>query len=335
MNAVDTLSPFRSPGALNLAGSAWRMVFFDDVTKMRLCIHSRDIWILRAYYELRLAGEAVTLSDKVEPERINIADIYNFGRHQREVAPFVAIVRADGHPPKLANRTIRQNETGNPDGGIHIPHWAQLSVIPRDARITTIEFKGAPINLDKVFAAPAFYAALAEFGISLHCTSLEAHASVPTDWGNYRACDRTLAGRSLTEYDARGKLASKPVNAWWSEAPAIPNPETAYRELRRSSLEIYRGSAPQNALAAIRRLQGDPGLYSRWSRTAAYDARNSQSHRSCNAGSMCSTVQWPRPSKPGNPRAGSQTYSHPEHDADGACQQAAAPAQFLDGTADP
>jgi hypothetical protein len=222
-------------------------------------------WIFRTYYQLALAGEAVTLSASLSPEAINVVSVRDFGRKMRRPDCFLLIPQGDAHPSELADFKIRQNGLF-PDEprSTTIWHWPQPGIIPRDpARGTRIEqlcYKGRIPNLDPLFRADAFSDALGKLGIRFE---IDAYVGLRGDhsWNDYSQSDVLLAVRNLTHHDARKKPASKLVNAWIGDIPAILGPEPAYRELREGPLDYIEVKTPQEALNALAALQKDPELY--------------------------------------------------------------------------
>jgi len=67
--------------------------------------------------------------------------------------------------------------------------------------------------------------------------------------------------RNLTRYDARYKPASKLVNAWWAEVPALLGPEPAFQELRQSPLDYFEIRSVEDVLRAVAQLKAEPDRY--------------------------------------------------------------------------
>jgi hypothetical protein len=230
------------------------------------CVNGLDCWITRTYYELRRAGFDATIGPSLSPSAVNIAGVRHFGRRQRDIGSFVVIPRLDGHDPKLANFTIYQNglKQGAPDTG-HVNHWLQPNIMPRDpvrgTEVKAIAYKGAVINLDPQFRSQAFRDALAEMDVALVLDAIEGNADTQS-WGDYRSIDAILAVRNLTRYDAMYKPASKLINAWWGDVPALLGPEPAFKEVQRSELDFIDITSARDVLDAVARLKAEPKLYS-------------------------------------------------------------------------
>ena len=231
-------------------------------------IDSVDCWIIRTYYELRLRGADVTISGRARPGAINLCDVYRLGRRDRLNAAYVVIPRADGHPSPMANFLILQNNCAiDPQGlpSANLPHWPQPGIIPRSSqrgeKVAVLAFKGARQNLDARFGSSRFREELGSLGVSLQVAPDE-EGDLGRYWADYSECDVVFAVRNLTEYDAANKPASKLVNAWFGEVPAILGPEPAYLALRRSELDFFVVRSEADVIEALRTLIGTPGVYS-------------------------------------------------------------------------
>lgn len=233
----------------------------------RRTVGTRDCWIIRTYYELRLRGAGVTISATPHSGSMNVLDVHCLGRKQRLHLHFLVMARADGHPSKLANFVILQNDCVTDLGRVptaSIPHWAQPGIVRRlenrGETIKVLAFKGAPQNLDARFRSEGFKDALNALGVTLR-TSSTIEGQQGTDWADYSDCDLILAARNLTEYDAANKPASKLVNAWFGEVPAMLGPEPAFLALKRSELDFFVVRTPDDVLLIIQRLKQEPELY--------------------------------------------------------------------------
>lgn len=238
-----------------------------DVLRAR-SVDGVDCWITRTYYELRLAGRAVTIGPQVIQGRINIAAVRDFGRKDVRPGCFMAIPRLDAHEPKLANFVIYQNSlNGTGPTWDWVPHWGQPDIAPRDpargTRVETLAFKGASLNLEPSFKSDAFRSELNKLGVQLQIDAIEVHGpKKQNDWGNYSQVDAVLAARNLTQYDAHQKPASKLVNAWSADVPALLGPEPGYHEQKLSDLDFLEVRTPEDVIAAMIRLKRDPQLFS-------------------------------------------------------------------------
>ena len=222
-------------------------------------------WVLRTYYQLRLVGAPVTLGSQPRPEAINIASPRDFGRSQRKLDSFVVIPQGDAHHVMLADFRIMQNAVrpASDDAAV-IWHWPQPGIVPRDPsrgdQVTQLCYKGRLLNLDDAFKSDAFLADLKGLGVSFE---VDAYSGLrgAHDWNDYAASDAVLAVRNLTQYDASKKPASKLINAWVADVPALLGPEPAYRELRRSEHDYLEVRTPRDVIEAISALRNSPDLF--------------------------------------------------------------------------
>ena len=222
-------------------------------------------WIIRTCYELRLRGAEVSIGPGFRRGAINVASVRDLGRRSRDPLAFVVIPRGDAHDPALADFTVEQNRQrpATPHRA-SMTHWPQPGLRPRDAargaRINTVSYKGRVLNLDAGFRAQAFRDALAAEDIGFEIDAFEGLRG-QHDWNDYRTADAVLAVRNLTLADAACKPASKLINAWGGDLPALLGPEPAYRELRQSPLDFIEVRTPVQAIAALRGLKAEPNRY--------------------------------------------------------------------------
>lgn len=222
-------------------------------------------WVLRTYYQLRLAGEAVTLSNSLRRDAINVVSVRDFGRKQRDPLSFLLIPQGDAHHSQLASFRILQNGVRPPDANASVIwHWPQPGIIPRDPsrgdRFETLCFKGRLNNLDDRLQSESFAAELEARGVLF---DVDAYLGLRGEhnWNNYFNADAVLALRNLTYYDAAKKPASKLINAWFADTPALLGPEPAYRELGTSGEDYLEIRSPSDALQAVDALKGNPSLF--------------------------------------------------------------------------
>jgi hypothetical protein len=225
-------------------------------------------WIIRTYYELARRGYDVQISGTVQPGHINIAAGRDFGRRDFRLDSFLVVARGDAHLPMLADFVIEQNGVNRGKvGRIPLPHWPQPGLIERDASrapaISRMVFKGRVPGLAKPFRHDAFKDQLSKRNVDLE---IDAYVGLKGEhsWNDYKDADAVLAVRNTTTYQVGKKPASKLINAWISGVVPILGPEPAYRELRRDAYDYIEVSAPEDVLAAIDRLNSDPGLFMKY-----------------------------------------------------------------------
>lgn len=224
-----------------------------------------ECWVTRTCYEFRRSGLDVTISPEPKPDCINIASVRDLGRRTRTFDAFMLIPRLDAHEPRLANFVLHQNNVfEGRRNAAWVHHWPQPGIRPRAPlrgnMVRRLTYKGRARHLADAFRAPGFLAELARLQISFDQTD-GTDQSGEADWSDYSGDDVVLAVRNLTRYAADIKPASKLVNAWYAEVPALLGPEPAYRALRETELDYLEVQTPHEALAALRRLQAEPGLY--------------------------------------------------------------------------
>lgn len=228
-------------------------------------VGSLNGWVIRTYFHLALKGNDISLSRTPNDKAINIVSPRDFGRRQRGIQPFILVPRADGHRPELANFYLEQNEVLPPGPNRdNVAYWPQPNIKARKHNqrngFATVGFKGRTLNIDADFRSKLFADKLAGLGVSLELDGFDGllgHHS----WGAYSDLDAILAVRNLTIQDARHKPASKLINAWFGEVPAILGPEPAFQALRRSELDYIEVTSPEEAIAAIERLKNYPDFF--------------------------------------------------------------------------
>ena len=224
-----------------------------------------DVWTVRTAYEFRKRGVSITISDRPDPRAINVTHVSSLGRRNRGLVAFWLAARADGHDNELANYLLLQNRSSVsrlPHG--EVQHWLQPNLKPRDPargdRIEVLSYKGVPRNIDAAFSSDAFRARLAGLGVRLDLG--EAHRNgLGAIWSDYRHTDLVLAVRNLTIYDADRKPASKLLNAWFADVPALLGPEVAFTEIGRPGIDYRVIRSPNDVLTAVADLKENPRKY--------------------------------------------------------------------------
>jgi hypothetical protein len=232
-------------------------------------------WVAQTYLRLRAAGWPVELSSTL-PER---GMVVFHAKHKHALARAVGLrnslvfvaIRADNSAPLLADFEVLQTRRFA-DGRtrFHIPFWTQPGIRPRDpsrgSTITRVAYLGRLENLHPDFQTEEWSCALAAIGIQWVMGQVRFHRngdSGAIDWEDYREIDAILAVRPPRAELLYAKPASKLVNAWYAGVPALVGPEYAFREVRRSEDDYLEIAGPEEALAALHRLQRDPDLYLR------------------------------------------------------------------------
>jgi len=220
-------------------------------------------WIVQTYLQLReplrRAGLAASISEHFHPDAINIAHRDSLNRLWFPYARYYIVgVRADRSPIKVSDWELLQNKAQIPDERQrYIPFWPQPGLLPREDtrghQISRIGYFGRPGASSAWLDDPNFRAQLADLGVRF-----EARDDC---WFDYRDVDLVLAHRRESQTMLAQKPASKLINAWLAGVPALLGPEPGYAALRESELDFLEIDGPEEALAAVRRLQQIPALY--------------------------------------------------------------------------
>jgi hypothetical protein len=236
----------------------------------------RRAWILQTYLWLRREGYSVLLSGElpkkgivvllVEPEIVERFQ-NQFSKAHRSL--FILTVRADiiGFRPLIGDADVVQNGRFADEKRVFfVPHWPQPGIIRRDpergARIENIVFKGGFGSLHEDFHSSRWYDYLDSRSLNFEIASAETEGKIPR-WHDYSKADLTLAVRP--PFGDGGlrceKPASKLVNSWHAEVPALLGPEYAYRELRKSDLDYIEVCDVDEAMRAIDFLRANRERY--------------------------------------------------------------------------
>ncbi|MBF2003140.1 MAG: glycosyltransferase family 1 protein [Synechococcales cyanobacterium M58_A2018_015] len=223
------------------------------------------MWSTQAFMDLKRYGLDVHLVSDPVPGQICIIPYYYLQPKDLLFKSYVVSCRYDTPYPKLCNQWIVINHRQVRDPYHHyLPHRPQPNLRPRDASrgamVRNLVFKGHSYNLAAPFRTPEFLSALQELGIQLRMSTEDSQATF-SDWADYTQGDVVIAVRNNTVYDISLKPALKLVNAWFAGCPAILGPEPAYQHLRQSELDYIEVRTPEEAIAALKRLQQNPDLY--------------------------------------------------------------------------
>jgi hypothetical protein len=233
----------------------------------------REIWIIQAFYSMRQRGYEVSLSDRMQPDAINVVHRDDLQRIRTPIDAFLVTVRADRDPAFVSQFEIVQNQWSiwSPRD-VYVPHWPQPGLVKRDpgrgTRVENIVFFGKEDHLARQFRSKAFREQLERRGMKLHLRS--------DNWWDYSDADVVIAVREGEPFYLQIKPASKLVNAWLAGCPAILGREAGYREMRRSELDYMEAVSVEGVLGAVDRLRCQPELFQQMiengrSRAAAHD----------------------------------------------------------------
>ncbi|MEO1144848.1 MAG: glycosyltransferase [Cyanobacteria bacterium J06638_22] len=224
-----------------------------------------DAWGPQTYIQLKRRGLDVHLVPEFVPNAICVTTYEHLTIKSRPYSSYVVCCRHDRGRPEICEQRIVQNHLNLVDKTDHLlPLWPQPCLEPRNpsrqSRVENLVFKGRTIYLAKPFHTAAFLSDLQDLEIQLKASPedpVEAYKS----WTDYTDADVVIAVRNCTDYDLSIKPPSKLVNAWMAGVPAILGPEPAYQNLRRSELDYFEVRSADEAIAALKRLKEEPGLY--------------------------------------------------------------------------
>lgn len=186
-------------------------------------------WILLTCGRLMSAGAAVSLCSKIPESGIVIALTGNLPAGYRAPSgTFLVGVVADGLPHPACHFHVVQNgvHAARLPRSIHIPHWPQPGLIPRDPgradRFENLVFYGDPPNLAPALREAAFADALkSRLGISFRIAG-------SADWHDYSQTDCVLAVREFGNHPFLRKPATKLYNAWLAGVPFLGGSDSAF-----------------------------------------------------------------------------------------------------------
>jgi hypothetical protein len=233
-------------------------------------------WVLQTFIRLRAAGVPAVLVGEPRPGGTLVFHAKHRSlvrrRWWRLRGTVLVAIRADVSEALIADFEIVQNgRYADERRRFQVPLWMQPGILPRDGargeRLERLAYKGFTRNLAPEFTSVAWQQALAARGVEWVADAVpfagQATAVEALRWSDFREVDAVLAVRPASPSLHRDKPATKLYNAWRAGVPALLGAEHAFRELRRSELDYLEVRDVPEALAAVDRLIGDPGLYRR------------------------------------------------------------------------
>ncbi len=222
-------------------------------------------WVINTYIQLRRRGIDARLTDRFVPGGLCVATYDDLRRGGMPWRSYVLGCRMDRARPTLCEEVIVQNRARCERPTDHfVAHWPQLSLRPRDDdrgdRLENMVFHGEMDNIEHEFRGERFRDSLRELGITFFVHGLRG-SRIGVSGRDWSRTDALLAVRGGNEFFRSVKPALKLVNAWQAGCPALVGPEAGYREERRSELDFFEVRTAAEALAALRRLKDEPGLY--------------------------------------------------------------------------
>lgn len=218
----------------------------------------RSAWVLQTYLWLRRRGLAAELATRCVPGALCIVHYDDLRASDLTAGSYLLGVRGDRPPMLLADQQVVQTPLlANGVSSHFVPNWPQPGLLARaegrGARVERVGFVGRERNLVPALRSAQFRRELAQRGFTLVLRE--------RPWWDYRDLDAILAVRDASPAKLRTKPASKLVNAWHAGCPALLGPEPAFEARRLSPLDFLSVATPEDALAALRRLREEPGLY--------------------------------------------------------------------------
>jgi hypothetical protein len=145
-----------------------------------------------------------------------------------------------------------------PGKSIHINHWTQPELIPRNPQrgesFENIAYLGRAHNLAPELRSQDWKDSLAALG--LNWKIVEEHQ----EWKDYSEVDAIIAVRSFDMNTYSTKPGTKLYNAWLAGVPAILGNDSAFELERKSNLDYIKATTVEEALEALKRLKQEPEL---------------------------------------------------------------------------
>ena len=142
-----------------------------------------------------------------------------------------------------------------PGKSIHINHWTQPELIPRNPqrgnKFENIAYLGRAHNIAPELRSQNWKDKLLEIG--LNWKIIEEHQQ----WKDYSEVDAIIAVRSFDTNTYPTKPGTKLYNAWLAGVPAILGNDSAFELERKSDLDYVKVTTFEEALEALKRLRQD------------------------------------------------------------------------------
>ena len=230
-------------------------------------------WIIQTYLQLKKLNLNVNISDKWPQSGTvvllsNNPSLYELKKNISKINKDIIIItiRADEIQwrPLLSDIEIVQNGVfANEKDTYFIPHWPQPGIIKRDNSrghlIENIVFNGGKGSLCEEFYSDKWLSELSDRKINFEINT----EHTKTNWGDYSTADLLLAVRPSfkDKLNRSDKPASKLINSWFAEVPALLGSEIAYLELKESEFDFLEVNCIQDGLNAIDYLRSSETTY--------------------------------------------------------------------------
>lgn len=224
-----------------------------------------QVWVWSTFLRVRAAGLECQLTDVFPKKGIVVAAACTLPLNLPTSPEICHISTVADSPPRFYPQIqVTQNPFQAELYGqsfalpkwIHIPHWPQPDLIPRDPgrgdRFETVGFLG---HRDQLVAE------LRTLETQKRLQDMRLKLIIRDDnFQNYADLDAVLAVRSFDGNPYAHKPATKLVNAWQAGVPAILGAESAYRAIRQSLLDFVEVTTVESCFAALEHLKRHPTL---------------------------------------------------------------------------
>ena len=223
-------------------------------------------WIVSTYVRVKNAGLPCEFIDHIPSSGILFALSDSLGnRHPYTGELMVVCAKSDKefHPSAYLHVVQNPDDCHNRKNHIwkpyYIPHWPQPNLISRrksrEFLVENVAYMGTRTNLAKELLSEDWNNSLRQLGVNWH-----PHFS-HHKWSDYSEVDIIVAARSFSDRRDKNKPASKLINAWRAEVPAILAPESAFLAVRKSELDFAIVNSLDEIIDAIQKLKTNPKLY--------------------------------------------------------------------------
>jgi len=217
-------------------------------------------WIYQTWEELRDDCDIELVGEM--PKAGIIVTLANFLHtgFRASAGQFIVAVVADFVPHPGAQVQVLQNvaHARRFPGGIFMPHWPQLNLMPRDPargdRLETIAFFGDRPNIAPELLTDAFAERLKkEASVRLEVRGSDC-------WHDYSDVDVVIAVRSFSVARHLHKPATKLYNAWLAGVPMIGGVDSAFMTEATDGVDYLVARTPDELISHLKLLKSQPVL---------------------------------------------------------------------------
>lgn len=221
---------------------------------------NENIWVVTTYLRLKKRGANVTISDRLQPDAINVVAERSLLKSDPSGRAFIVATQGDRGKLIWADHTLAQSPVmaKTPRTSL-IDMWPQPGLIARDpARGTEIRrlgYIGYGANLAAVYRSDQFRQELAKLGVEF------VIKEEPHTWHDYSDIDLCLAVRDLPWHWVKTKPSTKLVHSWITGVPALLGPEPSYQYWGESGENYFEVRTTEEVLLLVKDLQDNPQRY--------------------------------------------------------------------------